>query len=77
MSELPQPDFARDMRIVGYSDQGGLAGRRGEWCIAASPMSATCFPKALASSTCAIQKSETGRYLPAPAGGLYILECGG
>src|SRR5262245_53952325 len=23
MSELPKPDFARNMRIVGYSDQGG------------------------------------------------------
>ena len=23
MSELPRPDFARNMRIIGYSDQGG------------------------------------------------------
>lgn len=25
MSELPQPDYARNMRLVGYSDQGGRA----------------------------------------------------
>ena len=23
MSELPKPDYARNMRVVGYTDQGG------------------------------------------------------
>jgi hypothetical protein len=26
MTELPQPDYARNMRIIGHSDQGNAGG---------------------------------------------------
>ena len=55
ISDLPTPDHARNMRLIGYSDRA--AGRTAcrSWSSAASPISATCSPRASASSTCAIR----------------------
>ena len=46
MTDLPKPDYARNMRLIGYTDQGGRPTACRSWCIAATPISGTCSRRA-------------------------------
>ena len=65
---LPKPDYAtKNMRLVGYSDQGGRCDGVQIMVHAATPISATSSPRASRWSTCAIPNNpKVVKYVAAP-----------
>jgi len=64
--DLPVPELARNMRLIGHCDQGGRRTASSSWCIAASRMSATMFSKGFSVRGCQGSRAAEGvQYVPA------------